>query len=218
MTQELHLDSSRLAGKFVKRFKEIETNVVASYKLAIDSLVDKSLLPYVPTVRVTPFVVVKVRKGKGVLFKQTYYGFTFVDVDDFEKSAIYPSLDFLEKFPNYVAAGLGHELGHVIAFGRERVTLKEMAEVLVAPLQAEKRKEAEMKKVLDAFDPKFRAIIVEWNGVSTNKDSKEFLVENAWQVNTDFFQSYVFGKRRKFLDEFLVQKGARMLKEAKERH
>ena len=208
------VDSTGLTGKFLKRFQRIQQDVAASYTLALDSLSDKSRLPYPPVVRVTPFVIVKYRRSGGSLYRQTYYAFTFVDVENFDRFAIYPSLDFLEKFPNYVAAGLAHELGHVMAFNNQSVSIESMVEVIATPLKAERRKEEDMVKALEAFDPKFKEVIIEWNGVSLNKDSKEFLVENARQVTGDQFESLMFGKRKKLLDEYLTSKGLRLLKQA----
>lgn len=200
---EFGIDSSHLTGKFLKRFKKVEENTCSSFKRAMEGLNDKNRLSYTPPLRVTPFVVVKLKIIRGTTYRQTYYAFTTLDTANFDRFAIYPSLDFLEKFPNYVAAGLGHEIGHVIAFGSKlKVTKEEILEQLADPIKAEKRKEDEMERSLQAFNEGFRREVVEWNGVGQNRDFKAFLVEKAWIQNQDQFETFFLGKSRKLLDEY----------------
>ena len=156
-------------------------------------------------VRVTPFVVVKMRRMEVGLVKQTYYSFTYVDSEDFTHFAIYPSLDVLEKFPNYASAIFGHELAHVIDLGgKPRVTREGVAGLALSPLKEEQRKEAGAANALSNFRPDFQALVREWEGVSRKADFKQFLVEKAWIVNGEQFRSFMFSKdRKKELDAIL---------------
>jgi hypothetical protein len=209
---EPRIDSSRLTGKFLKRFKKVEGKSISSYSRALNSLKDKKLLPYTPLARVTPFVVVKMRRMEGGLYRQTYYAFTYLDVDDFSKFSIYPSIEFLEKFPHYAAAMFVHELAHVIAFrGTLEVTREKILKELATPMKAEEQKELDVEETLQLFEEPLRSVAIEWDGVSKNKDFKDLLLERSWTVNANQFESHMFQEKRKRLDEFLTKSGRKGL-------
>jgi hypothetical protein len=199
------IKTDKLTGQYLKRFGKISAQVAKSYDLALQALIDPTILSYVPVVRVTPFVVVKLRKMEVGLVRQTYYGLTYVDSDDFGRFAIYPSLDVLEKFPHYASAIFGHELAHIIDLGgKPKATREELVGLAVAPLKEEQRREARADRALSNFTPEFQPLVKEWDGVSKNADSKQFLVEKAWTVTGEQFRSFMFSKdKKKKLDEVL---------------
>ena len=206
------IDSSHLKNKYLKRFKKIENDVISSYKLAIDALVDKSVISYVPTLHITPFVVVKEFIFQGGQYRQTYYGFTFLDSDDFARFAIYPPLDFLEKFPGRIAAHLGHEIAHVISFqGRMNLTKENIKSVLENRLKYENTKEHDMEDELKAFNPEFRKIVFEWNRLSRIRFTKDMLLKDAWCLSVDQAQQYMFRERYKELGHYMTSKLAKVL-------
>ncbi len=98
-----------------ERFRYAKLAIGKSYKDVIDSLADKSMLPYHPIIYPIPFMLSrKCKTGKesaGALF----YSLSYPDVSEFTKFSIYIVVNVCEKFPDHLVGLIGQEIAHVIA-------------------------------------------------------------------------------------------------------
>lgn len=128
MVRKMSVVERYLEGPYLRKYSLVSAAVKEGYRQALDAVADKARLPYAPNVYVVPFVVEKQSPipGTGRSLRLTYFNFAFLDVDNFERHAIYSPLDFHERFPSYVAAGFGHELAHFIAEEARDMSLHEL--------------------------------------------------------------------------------------------
>src|SRR5437867_5408118 len=98
-----------LVGKSKKIFDSIKPNVMKAYETVIESLKDKSVLPYRPVLYPIPFMPYEVIESNGREYERSYVNMIHPDPKDFNRWGIFSTITFLERFPNYVAAGIGHE-------------------------------------------------------------------------------------------------------------
>lgn len=159
--------SNYLTGKSLKRFESIRQTVVEAYEQVINSLIDKSVLPYYPTLYPTPFMLVKEYRIGSSLARRYFYSITYPDANDFNKYAIYSTLNFLDRFPNYLVGGIGHEIAHVIVLkGRVEITKDGIVSVLRDRLSYIEAQEVSGESAYVYFAESTRAIIKEWNAIN----------------------------------------------------
>jgi hypothetical protein len=95
--------TEHLKGQYLKRSEKIRLKVQGEYANVFSCVQDPSKIPYAPRLYMIPFVVTKEQRRGSVPFKLTYYNLLYIDPKEFDKFALFSSLDFLEKFPRYVS-------------------------------------------------------------------------------------------------------------------
>jgi hypothetical protein len=194
-----------LEGAYLKRYQRISRHVDKAYVSLIEQLEQKVPLPYWPVAYVTPFVVQMktTLPGTGQSLHRTFFNLTHPDVQDFNRMAVYTTIEFLEKFPEFTMAGLGHEFAHLIA---EKGFVKLSLEDILAeanPLLAIQKKEARKDSALRLFPPNLQNLIQIWDKLSTRKSTELTVLRDAWPVDYETFQDIVFGNEREAFDKFV---------------
>jgi hypothetical protein len=123
----------------IGKLKPVLQNLQYAYEQVINSLIDKSVIPYYPNIYP---ISSKITKRYMVRFYTTcvlFYALTYPDVKDFNKFAIY-IYQGLIKFPDLLLGLIGHKIAHVIALkGRVELTKEDLAK-FERPLRVHKCK------------------------------------------------------------------------------
>src|ERR687886_760221 len=102
-------------------------NLQSAYEQVINSLIDKSVIPYYPNLYVVPFMVIKRYRVRFYVTRVLFYALTYPDVKDFNKFAIYIYKGLVENFPELLPGLIGHEVSHVIASkGKAELTKEDL--------------------------------------------------------------------------------------------
>jgi hypothetical protein len=197
-----------LEGAYLKRYEKIAKDVERLYSSLIRDIKSKVPLTYFPTVYITPFVIKKKTPifGTGQSVYRTFYNLTYVDVENFDRMAVYSTIEFLEKFPKFIQGGLGHELAHFVAEKGMAGTSADDILRELDPLQAIHTKEARKDEALGLFPEELKNLIRTWDKLSAEKSTAQTLLENAWPVDFDVFEEIVFDDKREELDKFIERK------------
>ena len=191
-----------LDRQYLKRYKRIANSVESRYAEVVTSV--KTHLPYSLNVYVTPFVIEDTEKlGPRTTFR-AYFNLNFYEPDDLSHRAIFTTLEFLEKFPQYIPAGFGHELAHQIAEGDRKMTKRDLELQLRNPLQAKEEQETRKNKALDLFPKQLQGLIHEWDMLSSEKSTAQMLLKNAWKVPMIKFEKRVYGSKLPQLQEIIL--------------
>jgi len=184
-----------MTGAYLKLYKSLSSALDKSYRSVVEQISTKFDLEYLPTLYVIPFVVERMTPipGTSESLKVTYFNFTTVNANELSRLAIYTSVEFLRKFPNYVRAGLGHELAHIIV---EKEAIREFPtrdlDPFRDPTQEEATKEIRKDEIVEMFPEPLRAEILEWDGLSRQSHTMFLLCRDALVVDFSVFDSEVF--------------------------
>ena len=102
-----------------------------SYAVVIDSLNDKSLLPYPTNIYLIPFMLSRKYKIRFHLMSSFFYSLLYPDATDFSKYSIYIVASLAEKFPHFMTGIIAHEIAHFIAVkGEVKLTEEDLLLIL----------------------------------------------------------------------------------------
>ena len=178
-------------------------NVQSAYEQVINSLVDKSLIPYIPNIYPVPFMVIKRYRVRFYTTRVLFYAITYPDAKDFTKFAIYIYESLIDKFPN-LSGLIGHEVAHVIASkGRVGLTKDDLALSLKDRLAYINAKEKSAEDVYYCFTKEIQSKIKEWDMYSRKQEIEDYITKDAELVDQESFDKRVFGDRLEEYKQFV---------------
>jgi hypothetical protein len=178
-------------------------NVQSAYEQVINSLVDKSLIPYIPNIYPVPFMVIKRYRVRFYTTRVLFYAITYPDAKDFTKFAIYIYESLIDKFPN-LSGLIGHEVAHVIASkGRVGLTKDDLALSLKDRLAYINAKEKSAEDVYYSFTKEIQSKIKEWDMYSRKQEIEDYITKDAELVDQESFDKRVFGDRLEEYKQFV---------------
>jgi hypothetical protein len=178
-------------------------NVQSAYEQVINSLVDKSLIPYIPNIYPVPFMVIKRYRVRFYTTRVLFYALTYPDAKDFTKFAIYIYESLIDKFPN-LSGLIGHEVAHVIASkGRVGLTKDDLALSLKDRLAYINAKEKSAEDVYYCFTKEIQSKIKEWDMYSRKQEIEDYITKDAELVDQESFDKRVFGDRLEEYKQFV---------------
>jgi len=178
-------------------------NVQSAYEQVINSLVDKSLIPYIPNIYPVPFMVIKRYRVRFYTTRVLFYAIIYPDAKDFTKFAIYIYESLIDKFPN-LSGLIGHEVAHVIASkGRVGLTKDDLALSLKDRLAYINAKEKSAEDVYYCFTKEIQSKIKEWDMYSRKQEIEDYITKDAELVDQESFDKRVFGDRLEEYKQFV---------------
>jgi hypothetical protein len=179
-------------------------NVQSAYEQVINSLVDKSLIPYYPNIYPVPFMVIKRYRVRFYTTRVLFYALTYPDAKDFTKFAIYIYESLIDKFPN-LSGLIGHEVAHVIASkGRVELTKDDLALSLKDRLAYINAKEKSAEDVYYCFTKEIQSKIKEWDMYSRKQEIEDYITKDAELVDQESFDKRVFGDSLEEYKQFVI--------------
>lgn len=185
-----------LSDAHLFRFDLIKSDITRKYERVIEQIRRKSVLPYIPTIYITPFMLVIQYRLHSRLARVVCYAVTYPDADNFDKLAIYVTLSVLEKYPEYATGILAHELAHVMALkGRAQITRAAITSMLRDKSRFIKAREKRAENFYKYFPDDIRVLLREWDALSDREDIGENVAKDAQTVNIRLFEELVFGAK-----------------------
>lgn len=179
-------------------------NLQSAYEQVINSLVDKSLIPYIPNIYPVPFMVIKRYRVRFYTTRVLFYTLTYPDAKDFTKFAIYIYESLIDKFPN-LSGLIGHEVAHVIASkGRVELTKDDLALSLKDRLAYINAKETSAEDVYYCFTKEIQSKIKEWDMYSRKQEIEDYITKDAELVDQESFDKRVFVDRLEDYKQFVI--------------
>jgi len=193
-----------IASDFIESIGICGQVLDCAYEQVINSLIDKSVIPYYPNLYPIPFMIVKRYRIRFYTTRVLFYALTYPDLKDFNKFAIYICKVLIEKFPNLLPGLIAHEIAHIIA-SRGRVELIKEGLVLTLKDRLEyiNAKEKSAEDMYYCFTKEMRSKIKEWNTYSRKQEIEDFITKDAVLVNQDNFDKQVFGDRLEDYKQFV---------------
>lgn len=191
----------------MKRFGKVEKSLEEAYKQAINSLKDRSALPYVPNLYPVAFMMFKIYKVKAGLTRLLFYSLTYPDVKDFDRFGIYITLGVVEKFPDFVPGLLGHEIAHVISTrGKVELSKSRLFGLLKDRMGYLQEQEKSGQEAYSHFDDEMQARIRQRDESSSKEEVENAVVKDARLVSQQEFDRLVFRERLAEYHDFIQSK------------
>ena len=196
-----------IASNFIQsigRSKPALQNLRSAYEQVINSLIDKSVIPYYPNLYVVPFMIIKRYKVRFYVTRVLFYALTYPDVKDFNKFAIYVYEGLTENSPDLLPGIIGHEISHVIASkGTVELTKEDLALILKDRLSYVNAKEKSAEDVYYCFRKEIQSKIKEWDMYSRKQEIEDYITKDAELVDQESFDKRVFGNRLEEYKQFV---------------
>ena len=178
------------------RFRHAKAAIGKSYKDIIDSLSDKSILPYDPTIYPIPFMWSRKYKTGGGLARALFYSLCYPDVLDFTRFSIYIVISVFEKFPDHLVGLLGHEIAHIIASkGEVKMSEEDLSRLMRSWAEFVEAKERAAYRVYPYFGEPIRSMIERWNQIALQSETEPAAAEGMQIVDKEQFDRLIFGER-----------------------
>ena len=179
-----------------ERFTYAKVAIEKSYKEVIDSLVDKSMLPYDPIIYPIPFILSRKYKIGQELARALFYSLCYPDVSDFTKFSIYIVVGIFEKFPSHLVGVIGHEIAHIIAAkGEVKLRKEDLSLLLRSWPEFIEGKERMASRVYQYFREPTRSMIERWNQIALQSETERAVAQGNQLVDKEQFDMLVFGER-----------------------
>ena len=187
-----------------KRFTYAKLAIGKSYKDVIDSLANKSMLPYHPIIYPIPFMLSrKYRTGKD-LARALFYSLSYPDVSEFTKFSIYIAVSVFEKFPDHLVGLIGHEIAHIIAAkGEVKLSEEDLRLILRSWLNFIEAKERTASRIYSYFGEQTKSMIETWNEVALQPEMEHAAAEGIQLVDKKQFDKLIFGERIADFNRFI---------------
>ena len=188
-----------------ERFTYAKVAIEKSYQDVIDSLANKSMLPYDPIIYPIPFMLSRKYKTGRELAKALFYSLCYPDVSDFTKFSIYIVVSVFEKFPDHLVVGLiGHEIAHIIAAkGEVKMSEEDLSRLLRSWPEFVEAKERMASRVYSYFGEPIRSMIERWNQIALQSETKCAVAQGMQLVDKEQFDRLVFGERIADFKQFI---------------
>ena len=178
------------------RFRHAKAAIGKSYKGVIDSLSDKSILPYDPIIYPIPFMWSRKYKTRGGLARALFYSLCYPDVLDFTRFSIYIGISLFEKFPDHLVGLVGHEVAHIIAAkGEVKMSEEDLSRLLRSWAEFVESKERTACRIYTYFGEPIRSMIERWNQIALQSETEHAVAEGMQLVDKEQFDRLVFGER-----------------------
>jgi hypothetical protein len=179
-----------------ERFRHAKVAIGKSYKAVIDSLADKSMLPYHPIIYPIPFMLSRKYKTGKELARALFYSLSYPDVSEFTKFSIYIVISVFEKFPDHLLAVIGHEIAHIIAAkGEVKLSEEDLNRLLRSWPEFIESKERMATRVYLHFKEPTRSMIEGWNQIALQSETERAVTQGMQLVDKEQFDMLVFGER-----------------------
>jgi hypothetical protein len=161
-----------------ERFRHAKVAVGKSYQGVIDSLSDKSMLPYDPIIYPIPFMLSRKYKTGRELARALFYSLSYPDVSDFTKFSIYIVVSVFERFPDHLVGLIGHEIAHIIAAkGEVKLSEEDLSRLLRSWPEFIEYKERMASRVYLYFREPTRSMIEEWNQIALRSETERAVAQ-----------------------------------------
>ena len=179
-----------------ERFTYAKVAIEKSYQDVIDSLANKSMLPYDPIIYPIPFMLSRKYKTGRELAKALFYSLCYPDASDFTKFSIYIVVSIFEKFPSHLVGLVGHEIAHIIAAkGEVKLRKEDLSLLLRSWPEFIEGKERMASRVYPHFKETTRSMIERWNQIALQSETERAVAQRMQLVDKEQFDMFVFGER-----------------------
>src|SRR5215212_3703337 len=179
-----------------ERFTHAKVAIGKSYQGVIDSLLDKSMLPYDPIIYPIPFMMSRKYKTGTELARALFYSLSYPDVSDFSKFSIYIVVSVFEKFPDHLVGLVGHEIAHIIAAkGVVKLSEEDLSRLLRSWSEFIEYKERMASRVYQYFREPTRSMIEEWNQIALRSETERAVAQGMQLVDKEQLDRLIFGER-----------------------
>jgi hypothetical protein len=179
-----------------KRFRHVKLAIEESYKNVIDSLADKSMLPYDPSIYPIPFMMSRKYKTGRELARVLFYSLCYPDVSEFTRFSIYIAVSVSERFPNHLVGLIGHEIAHIIAAkGEVKLSEQDLSSILRSWRDFVETKETIASGMYSYFMEPTKSMIKKWNEIALKPETEHAVAEGVQLVNREEFDRIIFGMR-----------------------
>jgi len=199
-----------IAFNFIERIGSIGRSeallqkLQSAYEQVMNSLMDKSVIPYYPSLYPIPFMIIKKYRVRYYSTRVLFYALTYPDVKDFNKFAMYIYIGLIERFPNLLLGMIAHEVAHLIASkGGVELTKDDLALILKDRLGYLNAKEKSAEDAYYCFTKEMQSKIKEWNIYSRRQEIEDSITKDAQLVNQECFDELVFGDRLEEYKQFV---------------
>lgn len=187
-----------------KRFTHAKVVIGKSYKVVIDSLANRSMLPYLPIIYPIPFMLSRKFKTGKDLARVLFYSLSYPDVSEFTKFSIYIVVSVCEKFPDHLVGLIGHEIAHVIAAkGEVKLNEEDLRLILRSWSDFIEAKEKTASVIYSYFSEPTKSMIKMWNEVALQPEMEHTVAEGIQLVDKEQFDMVVFGERIADFNRFI---------------
>jgi hypothetical protein len=187
-----------------ERFRHAKLAIGKSYKDLIDSLADKSMLPYDPIIYPIPFMLSRKYKTGRELARTLFYSLSYPDVSEFTKFSIYIVVSVFEKFPDHLVGVMGHEIAHIIAAkGEVKLSEEDLGRILRSWPDFIEAKERMAARIYSYFREPTKSMIERWNEFALRPETEHAVAETVQLVNKEQFDRLVFGERIADFNQFI---------------
>ena len=179
-----------------ERFTHAKVAIEKSYRGVLDSLSDKSMLPYDPNIYPIPFMLSRKYKTGRELAQALFYSLSYPDVSDFTKFSIYIVVSVFEKFPDHLVGLIGHEIAHIIAAkGEVKLSEEDLSRFLRSWSEFVEDKERLASSLYPYFKEPTRSMIEGWNQIALRSQTEHAVAQGMQIVDKKQFDMLVFGER-----------------------
>jgi hypothetical protein len=187
-----------------ERFRHAKLAIGKSYKDVVDSLPNKSMLPYHPIIYPIPFMLSIKYKTGNELAKALFYSLSYPDISEFTKFSIYIVVSVFEKFPDHLVGLIGHEIAHIIAAkGEVKLGEEDLRLILRSWPDFIEAKERTASSIYAYFNEPTKSMIETWNEVAQQPEMEHTLAEGIQVVDKEQFDRAVFGERIADFNRFI---------------
>ena len=179
-----------------ERFRNAKLAIAKSYNDVIDSLADKSMLPYYPIIYPIPFMLSRKYRTGQELAQALFYSLSYPDVSEFTKFSIYIVVSVFEKFPDHLVGLIGHEIAHIIAAnGEVKLSEEDLSRLLRSWPEFIEYKERIASRVYLYFREPTKSMIEKWNQIALQSETERAVAQGMQLVDKEQFDRLIFGER-----------------------
>jgi hypothetical protein len=187
-----------------ERFRYVKLAIEKSYKKVIDSLADKSMLPYDPIIYPIPFMLSRKYKTERESARVLYYSLSYPDVLEFTRFSIYIVVNVFEKFPDHLVGLIGHEIAHIMAAkGEVKLSEEDLSSILRSWRNFIETKERIASGMYSYFMEPTKSMIKKWNETALKPETEHVVADGVQLVNKEQFDKIIFGKRIADFNRFI---------------
>ena len=187
-----------------ERFRDAKLAIAKSYKDVINSLADKSMLPYYPIIYPIPFMLSRKYRTGRELAQALFYSLSYPDISEFTNFSIYIVVSVFEKFPDHLVGLIGHEIAHIIAAeGEVKLSEEDLSRILKSWRDFIEAKERIASRMYSCFRQPTKSMIKKWNEVALRAETEHAVAEGVQLVNKEQFDRVIFGERIADFNRFI---------------
>ncbi len=187
-----------------ERFRHAKLAIGKSYKEVIDSLGDKSMLPYQPIIYPIPFILSRKYKTGKESARALFYSLSYPDVSEFTKFSIYIVVSVCEKFPDHLIGLIGHEIAHIIAAkGEVKLSEEDLRLIVRSWPDFIEAKERMASGIYSYFSEPTKSMIESWIELALHQETEHAVTEGMQLVDKEQFDKLIFGERIADFNRFI---------------